>query len=68
MDSYASFEAVGYDFREVNLTAMIERVLSCIRTDDYAVTLLRRNFILSLAWTLPDLEKRLLKYLVREDQ
>lgn len=37
--SYASFEAVGYDFREVDLTAMVERVLSCFGPSEFSVAL-----------------------------
>ncbi|KAJ8546270.1 hypothetical protein K7X08_018853 [Anisodus acutangulus] len=37
--SYASFEAVGYDFRVDNLTAMIERVLSCFSPTEFSVAL-----------------------------
>ncbi|XP_016459994.1 S-adenosylmethionine decarboxylase proenzyme-like [Nicotiana tabacum] len=36
--SYASFEAVGYDFKAVNLTAMIERVLSCFGPAEFSVS------------------------------
>nr|ABY55855.1 S-adenosylmethionine decarboxylase 2 [Solanum lycopersicum] len=37
--SYASFEAVGYDFRAVDLSAMIERVLSCFGPAEFSVAL-----------------------------
>uniref|UniRef100_A0A2N9FUU5 adenosylmethionine decarboxylase n=1 Tax=Fagus sylvatica TaxID=28930 RepID=A0A2N9FUU5_FAGSY len=37
--SYASFEAVGYDFEEVNLTQMIERVLACFEPTEFSVAL-----------------------------
>lgn len=37
--SYASFEAVGYDFKAINFTAMVERVLSCFGPAEFSVSL-----------------------------
>jgi len=37
--SYASFEAAGYDFEDVNLTQMIERVLACFEPTEFSVAL-----------------------------
>ncbi|KAM3755388.1 hypothetical protein ACB098_02G037000 [Castanea mollissima] len=37
--SYASFEAVGYDFEDVNLTQMIERVLACFEPTEFSIAL-----------------------------
>ncbi|KAL0015208.1 hypothetical protein SO802_002277 [Lithocarpus litseifolius] len=37
--SYASFEAVGYDFEDVNLAQMIERVLACFEPTEFSVAL-----------------------------
>ena len=37
--SYASFEAVGYDFEDVNLTQMIERVLACFEPTAFSIAL-----------------------------
>lgn len=37
--SYASFEAVGYDFRTLSLNALVERVLACFKPADFSVAL-----------------------------
>ncbi|KAF5748887.1 S-adenosylmethionine decarboxylase [Tripterygium wilfordii] len=37
--SYASFEAVGYDFEEVGLTQLLERVLACFQPTEFSVAL-----------------------------
>ncbi|KAL2528383.1 S-adenosylmethionine decarboxylase proenzyme 1 [Forsythia ovata] len=37
--SYASFEAVGYDFKLLDLTQLLERVLSCFRPAEFSVAL-----------------------------
>lgn len=37
--SYASFEAMGYDFKSVNLDALIERVLACFKPAEFSVAL-----------------------------
>lgn len=37
--SYASFEAVGYDFKEVDLTMLLERVLACFKPAKFSVAL-----------------------------
>ncbi|XP_038696027.1 S-adenosylmethionine decarboxylase proenzyme-like [Tripterygium wilfordii] len=37
--SYASFEAVGYDFKVVDLTQLLERVLACFQPTDFSVAL-----------------------------
>nr|XP_043634685.1 S-adenosylmethionine decarboxylase proenzyme-like [Erigeron canadensis] len=37
--SYASFEAVGYDFKSMDLTSLIERVLACFQPSDFSVSL-----------------------------
>ncbi|XP_022148149.1 S-adenosylmethionine decarboxylase proenzyme-like [Momordica charantia] len=37
--SYASFEASGYDFNEVNLSQLIGRVLACFQPSDFSVAL-----------------------------
>ncbi|KAK8655774.1 hypothetical protein V6N13_108340 [Hibiscus sabdariffa] len=34
---YASFEAVGYDLKEVNLKELVERVLACFKPSDFSV-------------------------------
>lgn len=36
--SYASFEAAGYEFKRVNLGAMIERVLTCFEPSEFSVS------------------------------
>lgn len=35
--SYASFEAVGYDLKEVYLEGMVERVLACFQPDEFSI-------------------------------
>lgn len=35
--SYASFEAVGYDPKEVDLTQMVERVLDCFKPKEFSI-------------------------------
>ncbi|KAK8526106.1 hypothetical protein V6N13_017171 [Hibiscus sabdariffa] len=35
--SYASFEAVGYDLKEVDLKQLVERVLVCFKPSDFSV-------------------------------
>lgn len=35
--SYASFEAVGYDLRSVNLNLLVERVLACFDPKEFSV-------------------------------
>lgn len=35
--SYASFEAVGYDFKVLNLTCLVERVLACFEPSEFSV-------------------------------
>ncbi|KAI3452148.1 hypothetical protein Pfo_008813 [Paulownia fortunei] len=37
--SYASFEAVGYDFKIVDLTLLLERVLACFQPAKFSVAL-----------------------------
>ncbi|XP_023728983.1 S-adenosylmethionine decarboxylase proenzyme [Lactuca sativa] len=37
--SYASFEAVGYDFKSVDLGCLIERVLGCFEPSEFSVAL-----------------------------
>ncbi|KAK3000140.1 hypothetical protein RJ639_012212 [Escallonia herrerae] len=37
--SYASFETVGYDFKVVNLTHLLERVLACFQPTEFSVAL-----------------------------
>ncbi|KAI3462833.1 hypothetical protein Pfo_019496 [Paulownia fortunei] len=37
--SYASFEAVGYDFKQVDLTPILERVLACFQPAKFSVAL-----------------------------
>lgn len=37
--SYASFEAVGYDFNNVKLSPMVERVLACFEPREFSVSL-----------------------------
>lgn len=36
--SYASFEAVGYDLRVVNLDKLIERVLACFKPNEFSAS------------------------------
>ncbi|OMO72268.1 S-adenosylmethionine decarboxylase [Corchorus olitorius] len=35
--SYASFEAVGYDLKDLNLKELVERVLVCFKPSDFSV-------------------------------
>ncbi|KAL9325142.1 hypothetical protein ACSQ67_005787 [Phaseolus vulgaris] len=35
--SYASFETVGYDFKVLNLNALVDRVLSCFLPNEFSV-------------------------------
>ncbi|XWS69551.1 hypothetical protein CRYUN_Cryun04dG0188400 [Craigia yunnanensis] len=35
--SYASFEAVGYDLKDLNLKQLVERVLVCFKPSDFSV-------------------------------
>ncbi|XP_022776651.1 S-adenosylmethionine decarboxylase proenzyme-like [Durio zibethinus] len=35
--SYASFEAVGYDLKDLNLKQLVERVLFCFKPSDFSV-------------------------------
>lgn len=35
--SYASFEAMGYDFKSLNLNQMLERVLACFEPNEFSV-------------------------------
>lgn len=37
--SYASFEAVGYDFRYLSLTQLVERVLCCFYPSEFSIAL-----------------------------
>ncbi|KAK3018706.1 hypothetical protein RJ639_005047 [Escallonia herrerae] len=37
--SYASFETVGYNFKVVNLTHLLERVLACFQPTEFSVAL-----------------------------
>uniref|UniRef100_A0A5B6ZKW4 S-adenosylmethionine decarboxylase proenzyme n=1 Tax=Davidia involucrata TaxID=16924 RepID=A0A5B6ZKW4_DAVIN len=37
--SYASFEAVGYDFKVVNLTHLVKRVLACFEPTEFSIAL-----------------------------
>jgi len=37
--SYASFEAAGYNFEEVDLTQLVERVLTCFQPTEFSVAL-----------------------------
>lgn len=37
--SFASFEAVGYDFKHVDLTPTLERVLACFQPAKFSVAL-----------------------------
>ncbi|XP_022871513.1 S-adenosylmethionine decarboxylase proenzyme-like [Olea europaea var. sylvestris] len=37
--SYASFEAVGYDFKVVDLTLLLERVLACFQLAKFSIAL-----------------------------
>ncbi|KAL6961057.1 adenosylmethionine decarboxylase [Sarracenia purpurea var. burkii] len=37
--SYASFEAVGYDLKVVNLTHLLERVLACFEPSEFSIAL-----------------------------
>ncbi|KAJ0038668.1 hypothetical protein Pint_23399 [Pistacia integerrima] len=36
--SYASFETVGYDLKEVNLCELVERVLACFQPNDFSIS------------------------------
>ncbi|KAJ0095607.1 hypothetical protein Patl1_16582 [Pistacia atlantica] len=36
--SYASFETVGYDLKEVNLSELVERVLACFQPNDFSIS------------------------------
>lgn len=35
--SYASFEAVGYDMKEVNINYLVERVLACFQPSEFSI-------------------------------
>ncbi|XP_059450040.1 S-adenosylmethionine decarboxylase proenzyme-like [Corylus avellana] len=37
--SYSSFEAAGYDFEEVNLSQLLERVLACFQPSEFSVAI-----------------------------
>ncbi|XP_076959866.1 S-adenosylmethionine decarboxylase proenzyme-like [Bidens hawaiensis] len=37
--SYASFEAVGYDFKSLDLTRLVERVLACFQPSEFSMSL-----------------------------
>ncbi|XP_002525956.2 S-adenosylmethionine decarboxylase proenzyme [Ricinus communis] len=37
--SYASFESMGYNFEEVNLTQLLERVLACFEPTEFSIAL-----------------------------
>ncbi|KAF8389860.1 hypothetical protein HHK36_024377 [Tetracentron sinense] len=37
--SYASFEAVGYDLKVVNLNKLVERVLACFKPNEFSIAL-----------------------------
>uniref|UniRef100_A0A7N0ULU7 adenosylmethionine decarboxylase n=1 Tax=Kalanchoe fedtschenkoi TaxID=63787 RepID=A0A7N0ULU7_KALFE len=37
--SYTSFETVGYDLKEINLSNLLERVLACFKPDEFSVAL-----------------------------
>lgn len=37
--SYASFEAVGYDYNDMSLVELVERVLACFRPAEFSVAL-----------------------------
>ncbi|KAK6152655.1 hypothetical protein DH2020_012294 [Rehmannia glutinosa] len=57
--SYASFEAVGYDFKQVGLTPILERVLACFQPRSFPwrciVLSLRKSLIRNLVWILWDM-------------
>merc|ERR1712137_1087221 len=36
--SYASFESMGYNFNEVDLSKLLERVLACFRPSKFSVS------------------------------
>ncbi|KAK9277735.1 hypothetical protein L1049_007282 [Liquidambar formosana] len=35
--SYASFEAVGYDLKDVNLSQLVRRVLACFQPSEFSI-------------------------------
>jgi S-adenosylmethionine decarboxylase len=37
--SYASFECMGYNLKEMNLTVLLERVLTCFEPNDFSIAL-----------------------------
>ena len=37
--SYASFEAMGYNFEDVDLSQLLERVLACFQPSEFSVAL-----------------------------
>jgi len=37
--SYASFECMGYNLKEMNLTVLLERVLSCFEPNEFSIAL-----------------------------
>ncbi|CAA3026816.1 S-adenosylmethionine decarboxylase proenzyme-like [Olea europaea subsp. europaea] len=46
--SYASFEAVGYDFKVVDLTLLLERVLACFQPAKFSIALHGKDLDLDL--------------------
>ncbi|CAA2986955.1 S-adenosylmethionine decarboxylase proenzyme-like [Olea europaea subsp. europaea] len=46
--NYASFEDVGYDFKAVDLTLLLERVLVCFQPAKFSIALRRKELDLDL--------------------
>jgi S-adenosylmethionine decarboxylase len=51
--SYSSFEAAGYDFEEVNLSQLLERVLSCFQPTEFSVAVHIDNAKIDLGTKFP---------------
>jgi len=62
--SYASFEAAGYDFKSMDLTALIERVLACFQPSEFSVALHSNNDLKDL--NLVDNDPNVKGYCVEE--
>lgn len=48
--SYASFETVGYDLKELNLNELVERVLACFQPSEFSVAVHSNVAGRSLEW------------------
>lgn len=51
--SYASFEATGYDFKTVNLSQLVERVLACFKPSEFSIAIHTANLMDGIDFSIP---------------